>query len=121
MFSNSLFKDFLEDNELITWKDESTRDIICLEFNYGTRAYLQEINHLKKVANSAQKEYKRARIRGDKYLIDKARNKIDKINELLVFAKKNKKIIFLYPKKLRRKLYNDGISVKYVSKKELVK
>ena len=49
------------------------------------------------------KEYKRARIRGDKYLIDKARNKIDKINELLVFAKKNKKIIFLYPKKLRRK------------------
>lgn len=41
------------------------------------------------------KEYKRARIRGDKYLIDKARNKIDKINELLVFAKKNKKIIFL--------------------------
>ncbi len=54
-------------------------------------------------------------------MIDKARNKIDKINELLVFAKKNKKIIFLYPKKLRRKLYNDGISVKYVSKKELVK
>ncbi|MFR5691627.1 MAG: hypothetical protein ACLUDJ_02110 [Lachnospiraceae bacterium] len=76
---------------------------------------------MKKVANSAQKEYKRARIRGDKYLIDKARNKIDKINELLVFAKKNKKIQFLYPKKLRRKLYNDGISVKYVSKKELVK
>lgn len=57
-------------------------------------------------------------------MIDKARNKIDKINELLVFAKKNKKIIFLYPKKLRRKLYNDGISVKYVSKKrtgEIVK
>ena len=118
MFSNSLFKDFLDGNGLTTWKDESTRDIICLEFNYGTRSYLQEIDHLRKVANSAQKEYKRARMRNDKYLIDKAKNKIEKINELLIFAKKNKrKYIALSKKELRRKLYNDGISVKYVSKK----
>ncbi len=125
MFSNSLFKDFLDGNGLTTWKDESTRDIICLEFNYGTRSYLQEIDHLRKVANSAQKEYKRARMRNDKYLIDKAKNKIEKINELLIFAKKNKrKYIALSKKELRRKLYNDGISVKYVSKKrtgEIVK
>ena len=91
MFPNSLFKDFLEENGLKTWKDESTRDIICLEFNYGSRSYLQELNHLRKVANSAQKEYKRARVRNDKYLIDKARNKIEKINKLLLFARKNKR------------------------------
>ena len=125
MFSNSLFKDFLDGNGLTTWKDESTRDIICLEFNYGTRSYLQEMDHLRKVANSAQKEYKRARMRNDKYLIDKAKNKIEKINELLIFAKKNKrKYIALSKKELRRKLYNDGISVKYISKKrtgEIVK
>ena len=118
MFSNSLFKDFLEDNGLVTWKDESTRDIICLEFNYGTRSYLQEMDHLRKVANSAQKEYKRARIRNDKYLIDKAKNKIEKISELLVFSKKNKrKYVALSKKELRKKLYNDGVSVKYVTKK----
>ena len=106
MFPNSLFKDFLEENGLKTWKDESTRDIICLEFNYGSRSYLQELNHLRKVANSAQKEYKRARVRNDKYLIDKARNKIEKINKLLLFARKNKrKYNYLSKNELRRKLY----------------
>lgn len=72
--------------------------LFVLEFNYGTRSYLQEINHLKKVANSAQKEYKRARIRGDKYLIDKARNKIDKINELCFLQRKTKKLYFFIQK-----------------------
>lgn len=118
MFPNSLFKDFLEENGLKTWKDESTRDIICLEFNYGSRSYLQELNHLRKVANSAQKEYKRARVRNDKYLIDKARNKIEKINKLLLFARKNKrKYNYLSKNELRRKLYNDGVSVEYILRK----
>ena len=57
MFVNSLFKDYLQDNGLNTWKDEITRDIICLEFNYGYRSYRQELDHLYKIALSAQKEY----------------------------------------------------------------
>ena len=39
MFTNSLFLDFLLENGLKVWNDESTRDIICLEFNYGSRSY----------------------------------------------------------------------------------
>lgn len=118
MFSNSLFKDFLEENGLTTWKGESTRDLICLEFNYGSRSYLQEIDHLRKVANSAQKEYKRARMRNDEYLISKARNKIKKIDELLFFARKNKKKYDCLSKAdLRKKFYNEGISVEYISRK----
>ena len=76
------------------------------------------LNHLRKVANSAQKEYKRARVRNDKYLIDKARNKIEKINKLLLFARKNKrKYNYLSKNELRRKLYNDGVSVEYILRK----
>ena len=90
MFSNSLFKDFLMDNGLKVWNEESTRDIICLEFNFGSRSYLQEMEHLSKIANSAQKEYRKAIIKNDKYLIEKSRNKIEKISELLIAARKNK-------------------------------
>ena len=49
MFVNSLFKDFLEENNLLTYCDKgkkSTRDIICIEFTYGTRSYEEEIEHL---------------------------------------------------------------------------
>ena len=90
MFVNSLFKDYLQENGLSSWKDETTRDIICLEFNYGSRSYRQELDHLYKVASSAQREYKRAKSKGDAYLIKKARDKSDKISELLYIARKNK-------------------------------
>ena len=50
MFTNSLFSDYLKENGLKVWKEESTRDIICLEFNFGTRSYEQEIDHLYKMA-----------------------------------------------------------------------
>ena len=118
MFSNSLFKDFLMENGLKVWNEESTRDIICLEFNFGSRSYLQEMEHLSKIANSAQKEYRRAIIKNDKFLIQKSRNKIDKISELLVNARKNKhKYILLSKEELRKKIYNEGIDVEYISKK----
>ena len=39
MFTNSLFSDYLKDNGLKIWKEESTRDLICLEFNFGSRSY----------------------------------------------------------------------------------
>lgn len=118
MFSNSLFKDFLIDNGLKVWNDESTRDIICLEFNFGSRSYLQEMEHLSKIANSAQKEHRKAIIKNDKYLIEKSRNKIEKISELLIAARKNKtKYEPLSKEELRTKIYSEGINVEYISKK----
>lgn len=118
MFVNSLFKDFLEENGLKIWKEKSTRDIICIEFNYGSRSYRQELDHLYKVALSARKEYKRAKIRNDKYLMDKARKKEEKISELLYFAKKNKKKYCQMSKEgLRKKFYNYGVDVEYIFRK----
>ena len=42
MLTNSLFKDFMDKHGLKTWKGESTRDIICIEFKYGSRSYEDE-------------------------------------------------------------------------------
>ena len=118
MFVNSLFKDYLQDNGLTTWKDESTRDIICLEFNYGSRTYRQELNHLYKVALSARKEYKRAKSKKDEFLIRKSKEKCDKITELLEQARKNKNKYQSFSKEeLRRKFYNDGVDVEYIFRK----
>lgn len=118
MFVNSLFKDYLEENGLKIWNEESTRDIICLEFNFGSRSYQQELNHLYKVAKTAQNEYRRAKMRRDVYLMEKAKNKREKISELLYIARKNrKKYQPLSKEELRDKLYNEGIDVKYISRK----
>lgn len=117
MFTNSLFKDFLEANGLKVWHEESTRDIICLEFNYGSRSYQQELDHLYKVAKSARAEYRRAKTRNDSYLIDKANNKRNKITELLYDARQNKlKYTPLSKDELRQKLYNEGVNVEYISR-----
>lgn len=40
MLVDSLFLDFLLDNDLLDiWNGKSTRDIICVEFGYGTKSY----------------------------------------------------------------------------------
>lgn len=118
MFVNSLFKDYLQENGLSSWNDKTTRDIICLEFNFGSRSYRQELDHLYKVALSAQKEYKRAKSKGDVYLINKSKEKSKKITELLYTAKKNKyKYTPMSKEELRTKFYNDGVDVEYIFRK----
>lgn len=117
MFTNSLFKDFLEENGLKSWKEESTRDIICLEFNYGSRSYQKELTHLHKVATAAMTEYKRAKIKKDEYLKEIAYNKRKKIQELLKTAYENKnKYEELTKEELRTLFYNEGVDVEYLSR-----
>ncbi len=116
MFTNSLFCDYLKENGMKVWKDESTRDIICLEFNYGSRSYEKELAHLRKVASGARKDYRVANIRGDKYLMNKSKNKRDKISELLVEAYGNKSNYkALTNEELRALYYNNGVDVEYIT------
>ena len=49
MFANSLFYYHMLENGLDAYKDESTRDVICIDFSYGTRSYENEVAHLKKM------------------------------------------------------------------------
>ena len=113
MFTNSLFKDFMCENKLKTWKDESTRDLICLEFNFGTRSYDEEITHIKKIAKNARIEYKKAISSGSKKLIDIQINKKKKIMSLYNFAVSHKTEYFsLSADDIRKEFYNNGEKVK---------
>lgn len=48
MFSNSLFYYYIRSHGLQDYRDESTRDIVCIDFSYGTRSYENEVKHLQK-------------------------------------------------------------------------
>ena len=118
MFTNSLFKDFMCENKLKTWKDESTRDLICLEFNFGTRSYDEEITHIKKIAKNARIEYKKAISSGSKKLIDIQTNKKKKIMSLYNFAVSHKTEYFsLSADDIRKEYYNNGVNVEYITRK----
>lgn len=118
MFTNSLFSDFLKRSGMKTWKDESTRDIICLEFNYGSRSYQQELDHLYKVFSSARREKMKAAAACDKYLTQKSIDKFDTLSGLLREAIRNRrKYQQLSKEELRQKFYNEGVTVEYISRK----
>jgi hypothetical protein len=118
MFTNSLFSDFLKEHGLKVWKEESTRDIICLEFNFGSRSYEDEIAHLDKIAKQARLEYKIAKSYGYKTQIIKKRNKRNKIAKLFLEANENKNKYEKHTKEEIRKIfYNDGVNVEYISKR----
>ena len=119
MFTNSLFKDYITANGMKSWDGESTKDIICLEFNYGTRSFEEEIKHIQKIAKKARLDYKLAKSSGSKLQIARQENKKKKIVELYNFALKHKDD---YDKKskeeIRTLFYNDGVSVEYLTYKK---
>lgn len=119
MFTNSLFHDFLKENGLKVWKDESTRDIICLEFNFGSRSYEDEIKHLKDLGRKARLEYKLAKSKDYKKQILQKDNKRKKIARLFNEAKHNKEKYQKYSKEeIRHIFYNDGVNVEYITRKK---
>lgn len=106
MLINSLFSEFLVENGLNIWKDTATRDVICIEFKYGSRSYEEEIKHLKKLINKTANnteinEYQRKDYY-DKinFLIDKATTNQDK------YDKKS-------AQQIREIFYRDGVDIKY--------
>ena len=119
MFVNSLFKDFMCENKLKIWNGESTRDLICLEFNFGTRSYEDEIKHIRKIAKSARIDYKKAISSGSKKLIEIQKNKKKKIMSLYNFAVSHKTDYFsLSADDIRKEFYNNGVNVEYITRKK---
>lgn len=100
MFSNSLFSKFIRNNGMNVWNEESTRDIICLEFDFGSRSYEDEMAHLEKLLNESCDEGSIARITGI----------IDKVNE-------NKdRYIKMSFEEIRQHFYENGVDVEYISR-----
>lgn len=64
MFNNSLFSFFLQKNGLNIYKgksgkkNESTRDIICLDYEFGSRSYDNEHTRLEKLFNNTDGDSK---------------------------------------------------------------
>lgn len=103
MFSNSLFNKFIVKNGLRTYKQQSTRDIICLDFSFGTRSYEEETEHLD-------------------FLIEKEKdeNKIEYLGKLKQKAENNKDLYEKISKeKLRKKFYEHGVSITYKHKDKI--
>ncbi len=97
MFSTSLFCDYLMENGLKIHKESSTRDIIGLEFNFGSRSYDDEIKHLDGMINKEQDETKK---RFYQILKDKATVNKDKYKKLS-------------KEQIRELFYRDGVNVTY--------
>jgi hypothetical protein len=114
MLTNSLFLDFLKENGLKIYKGVSTRDIICIDFNYGSRSFKDEMKHLKEMAKRARQEYKLAKAQELPTLISKAERKKKAIQRLYRNATENeKKYIQKSADTLRIEYYENGVDIKY--------
>ena len=109
MLINSLFTDFIKNHGLSIWKDEYTRDVICIEFNYGSRSYEEEISHLNRNIKKIEK---------DNDITDsKKEEKINFFNKLKVKADENKN---RFDKKSAQQIRDifctQGVEVEYISR-----
>lgn len=109
MLNNSLFSNYLKKNGMRVHrrqgdeensKNETTRDIICLDFDFGSRSFEDELNRLTKLFDSDLEEESKSRIK----------SAIEKVilNKELYSAKKREEIRYLF--------YNNGVDVVYNNK-----
>lgn len=100
MFSNSLFSEYMLSHGMTAYKGESTRDIICLDFDFGSRSYEEEIAHIEKMIEKEPDNPKLKEVREN------------------VIANKDK-----YVKKskdeIRELFYTEGVDVKYETHNKL--
>lgn len=110
MLNNSLFSFYLQRNGLNVYrgknpednksKNETTRDIVCLDFDFGSRSYDEEINRLNRLLDAELSDDSKDRIK----------NSIEKVN-----SRKD-----LYSEKKRGEIrdlfYNEGVNITYKTK-----
>lgn len=98
MFTNNLLMYYLLDNGLIA-ENGWTRDICCIEFDYGSRSYEEELKHINSLINQT-----------DRY----SSEKIDYFKSLKYQAENNKD---LFDKKsadeIREIFYQQGVEIRH--------
>ena len=105
MFSNSLFSDWIKEHGLNIWNDTSTRDIICLDFDFGSRSYEEEITHLRKQFKGYEE---------DASLTKESKERIKQIFENVQANKDN--YLKMSKDEIRELFYENGIDVTYRTK-----
>ncbi len=97
VFNHSLFRIFLQKNGMKITKGQSTKDIICLDFDFGSRSYEEERKHLTDLLNKAEDEAARENIRRIMEKVEQNKYK---------YVKKSKE-------EIRELFYQEGVSVTY--------
>lgn len=98
MLVNSLFLDFLLDNDLLNIQGDFTRSIICLQFDYGTKDYEHTKQRLNESINRES-----STDQGKEHL-----------KQLLKNLEANKdKCVKITKEDLRVKYYTEGVSITY--------
>lgn len=102
MFSNSLFSRYILSHGMTSYKGESTRDIICLDFDFGSRSYEEELRHITKLKSDEQ----------SKDAPDD--DKLKRLDDLLDSINSNKdKYRKMSKDEIRTLFYKDGVDVEY--------
>ena len=104
MFTNSLLLYFLQDNGLKTEKGW-TKDIIGLNFDYGSRSYEEEKAHIQKLIKNEEGKYTEENIEYFEQLLERIENNKEK------FEKKSED-------EIRKIFYPNGVEVEYLSYKK---
>ena len=107
VFNDSLFSDYIKSHGLNVWHEKSTRDIICLDFDFGSRSYEEELAHLKKQFARFEEDPNRSEE-------DKQR-----IRDIFANVEKNKDNYFkLSKEEIRELYYENGVDVDYFTRDE---
>lgn len=96
MLNKSLFSNYMQKIGMNIYKGESTRDIICLEFDFGSRSYKDEILRLHKILEKTSLD--------SKSKILKILDKIEKNKDLYDETSKDA---------IREDFYQSGVEVEY--------
>ena len=131
LFVKSLFYDFIvgdtqAQKDKVKHNNKSTRDIICLEFNYGSRSYVDEVAHLNKhikknenILSSLSSKLEATQMDSTQEFnirkeIDNVKFKLNRFKELLAFADENNNNYEKHSAdELRHMFYRDGVTIKY--------
>ena len=99
MLHHSLFTRWLRNNGMKTDKrDESTRDIICIDFQFGLRSYKEELAHIDKMRKNAE---------GDE-------EKLKRISEIQDGVESKKHLYKKISKdEIRKIFYENGVPITY--------
>lgn len=107
MFSNSLLLDFLLDNGLKVSKDGRTRDIIGINFSFGTKSYEETKNkieeHLSAEQFKPQEEQNEEYISNLQKALERCNNNQGKYKKISV-------------EDIRLEYYTDGVDVQYLQR-----
>lgn len=100
MFNNSLFSDYITKQGLDIYKGESTRDIICLEFDFGSRSYEEEYNHIQDMIENEIDEDSKNRLLEIAEKITENKDKFDKKSA----------------EEIRDDFYENGVPINYITR-----